>query len=192
MDEEIQEKSEPIDLSEIREMVRRNRWRFLILFLGGWLLVWGISWMLPSVYRSGTLILVEQPAVPEKYVVSNVDSDIQQQLDSITQQILSRTRLLTIIDHLNLYAQERKRVSDDAALERMKKDIEIELVRGDDRKLSAFNIYYSSGDPRTAQRATSELADLFITQNLEQRQERSESTTRFLGDQLNQARPETR
>src|SRR5215469_3935546 len=188
MEEQFQEASEPIDLSDVRGMVRRHRWRFLILFFAGWLLVWGISWLLPSVYRSGTLILVEQPAVPEKYVISNVDSDIQQQLNSITQQILSRTRLLTIMDHLNLYPQERKRVSDDAALEKMRKDIDIELVRSDDKKLSAFNIYYSNSDARTAQRATSELANLFITENLEQRQERSESTTKFLEDQLNQAR----
>jgi succinoglycan biosynthesis transport protein ExoP len=188
MDEELQEKSEPIDLSEIRGIIRRNRWHFLILFFGGWFLVWGISWILPSIYRSGTLILVERPAVPEKLVASNIDSDIQRQLDSITQQMLSRTRLLTIIDHLNLYAQDRKRMSEEALVERMQKDIEIELVRGDDRKLSAFNIYYSSRDPRTAQSATSELANLFITENLEQRQERSESTTRFLEDQLNQAR----
>ncbi len=188
MEEELQETSERLDLSDIKGMLRRHRWRFLILFFAGWLLVWGVSWLLPSVYRSGTLILVEQPAVPEKYVVSNVDSDIQQQLNSITQQILSRTRLLTIIQHLNLYEQDRKRSSDDAAVEKMKKDIEIELVRSDDRKLSAFNIYYSNSDPKTAQRATSELADLFITQNLEQRQERSENTTKFLEDQLDQAR----
>ncbi len=76
MEEELHERVEPIDLSEIKGIVRRNRWRFLTLFFAGWLLVWGISWILPSVYRSGTLILVEQPAVPEKYVVPNVDSDI--------------------------------------------------------------------------------------------------------------------
>ena len=188
MDEELQENSEPIDLNEIKGIIRRNRWHFLIFFFAGWFLVWGVSWLMPSIYRSGTLILVERPAVPEKLVASNIDTDIQRQLDSITQQILSRTRLLTIIDHLNLYAEERKRVSDDLIVERMQKDIEIELVRGDDRKLSAFNIYYLSLDPKTAQSATSELANLFITENLEQRQERSESTTRFLEDQLSQAR----
>ena len=189
MEEEyIQETSEPFELSEIKGMMRRHRWHFLIPFLVGWFLVWGISWMLPSLYRSGTLILVEQPAVPEKFVVSNIDADIQQQLDSITQQILSRTRLLQIIDHLNLYAHDRGRVSDDVLVERMQKDIEIELVRGDDKKLSAFNIYYLSRDPKTAQRGTSELANLFITANLEQRQERSENTTKFLEDQLTQAR----
>lgn len=188
MEEELQETSASIELSEIPGMIRRHRWHFLMAFFVGWLLVWGISWILPSVYRSGTLILVEQPAVPEKYVVSNIDSDIQRQLDSITQQILSRTRLLTIIDHLNLYAQDRKRMSDDMVVERMQKNVEIELVRGDDRKLSAFNIYYSSNDPKTAQLATSELANLLITENLEQRQERSQNTTEFLEDQLNKAR----
>ncbi len=188
MEEELQESGTPIDFGEIKGMVRRRRWQFLIPFFCGWLLVWGASWVIPSTYRSGTLILVEQPSVPEKYVVSNIDSDIQHQLDSITQQILSRTRLIRIIDSLGLYATERKHKSADDMVETMRKDIEIELSHGDDRKLSAFNIYYANRDPKMAQAATSELANLFITENLEQRQERSENTTKFLQDQLDQAR----
>jgi polysaccharide chain length determinant protein (PEP-CTERM system associated) len=39
-----------------------------------------------------------------------------------------------------------------------------------------------------AQAATAELANLFISENLEQRQKRSENTTNFLQDQLDQAR----
>jgi polysaccharide chain length determinant protein (PEP-CTERM system associated) len=188
MEEELQESHEPIDFTEIKGIVRRRRWQFLVPFFCGWALVWGASWLIPSTYRSGTLILVEQPSVPEKYVVSNIDSDIQQQLDSITQQILSRTRLLRIIDSLGLYAQDRKHKSPDDLVETMRKDIEIELSHGDDKKLSAFNIYYASRDPKMAQQATSELANLFITENLEQRQKRSENTTNFLEDQLEQAR----
>jgi len=188
MEEELQESHEPLDFAQIKGIVRRRRWQFLVPLFCGWALVWGASWLIPSTYRSGTLILVEQPSVPEKYVVSNIDSDIQQQLDSITQQILSRTRLPRIIDHLGLYAQERKHKSADDMVETMRKDIEIELSHGDDRKLSAFNIYYVNRDPKVAQVATAELANLFITENLEQRQERSENTTKFLQDQLDQAR----
>jgi len=70
----------------------------------------------------------------------------------------------------------------------MSKDIDIQLSHGDDQKLSAFNIYYANRDPKMAQAATAELANLFITENLEQRQERSENTTKFLEDQLEQAR----
>jgi polysaccharide biosynthesis transport protein len=189
MNEELQDKPVALpDYHQVVGMIRRRRWHFLLPFFGVWLLVWAVSWVLPSTYRSGTLILVEEPSVPEKFVVSNIDTDIQQQLDSITQQILSRTRLLHIIDSLNLYAQDRKRKNPDALVEEMRNDIEIELVRGDDRKLSAFNIYYVNSDREMAQRATNELANLFITENLEQRQERSENTTRFLQDQLDEAR----
>jgi polysaccharide chain length determinant protein (PEP-CTERM system associated) len=188
MEEELQESGEPLDFTEIKGIVRRRRWQFLVPFFCGWALVWGGSWLIPSTYRSGTLILVEQPSVPEKYVVSNIDSDIQQQLDSITQQILSRTRLLRIIDSLGLYAQDRKHKSPDDLVETMRKDIEIELSHGDDKKLSAFNIYYANRDPKMAQLATAELANLFITENLEQRQKRSENTTSFLEEQLDQAR----
>jgi protein tyrosine kinase modulator len=188
MEEELQESNELPDFTEIKGIVRRRRWQFLVLFFCGWALVWGASWLIPSTYRSGTLILVEQPSVPEKYVVSNIDTGIQQQLDSITQQILSRTRLLRIINSLGLYAQDRKHKSPDDLVEQMRKDIEIELSHGDDRKLSAFNIYYVNSDPKMAQLATAELANLFIAENLEQRQKRSENTTNFLEDQLDQAR----
>jgi polysaccharide biosynthesis transport protein len=188
MEEELQESGEPLDFGEIKGIVSRRRWHFLVPFFFGWLLVWGASWLIPSTYRSGTLILVEQPSVSAKYVESNIESDIQHQLDSITQQILSRTRLLRIIDNLGLYAQDRKHKSPDDLVEAMRKDIEIELTHSDDKKLSSFNIYYASRDPKLAQQATSELASLFITENLEQRQERSENTTKFLEDQLDQAR----
>jgi len=97
--------------------------------------------------------------------------------------------LLRIIDHLGLYAKDRARLTPDDLVEKMRNDIEIELGRSDDsRKLTSFNIYYSNRRPQLAQAATSELANLFIAENLEQRQEKSENTTKFLQDQLDQAR----
>src|ERR1700678_1137210 len=188
MDEQLEESNQLPDLTEIKGIVRRRRWQFLMPFFCGWALVWGASWLIPSTYRSGTLILVEQPSVPEKYVVSNIDSDIQHQLDSITQQILSRTRLIRIIDKLGLYPEERKHRSPDDLVEKMTKDIEIVLSHSDDKKLSAFNIYYANRDPKLAQAATSELANLFITENIEERQKLSQNTTSFLEDQVEQAR----
>src|ERR1700678_4279263 len=188
MDEQLEESNQLPDLTEIKGIVRRRRWQFLMPFFCGWALVWGASWLIPSTYRSGTLILVEQPSVPEKYVVSNIDSDIQHQLDSITQQILSRTRLIRIIDKLGLYADDRKHMSPDDLVVKMTKDIEIVLSHSDDKKLSAFNIYHANRDPKMAQAATSELANLFITENIEERQKLSQNTTSFLEDQVEQAR----
>jgi polysaccharide chain length determinant protein (PEP-CTERM system associated) len=171
-------------------VVRRRNLLFVLALLVGWATVWGASLYMPSIYRSGTLILVEQPTVPQQYVVSNISGDLQDRLDSITQQILSRTRLLRIINTLNLYAADRqKQANPDDLVERMRRDIEIELVRAPGHEqLSSFNIYYSSWDPHVAQQVTSELTNLFISENLERRARQSENTTEFLASQVEEAR----
>ncbi len=93
-----------------------------------------------------------------------------------------------IIDELNLYADKRGRLNPDELVERMRKDIEIELVRDTRNQITSFNIYYSSHDPHVAQQVTGELTNLFISENLELRQQKSEDTTKFLEQQLETAR----
>src|ERR1700678_670286 len=185
MVEELEdEKSGGFDLQHYLGLVRRRHMQFLIPLLAGWLLVWAASWVLPSRYRSSTLILVEQPTMPKYSVTPNVSDNLQDRLQSITQQILSRTRLLHIIDQLSLYPGH---MTADDKVDRMRKEIEIELVRDGDR-VNAFNVSYSSRDARTAQQVTSELTNLFISENLEVRQQQSEDTTKFLEGQLETAR----
>jgi len=190
MAEDLEEKNPGgFDLPHYLGIIRRRHMQFMIPLLLGWLIVWGASWVLPSRYRSSTLILVEQPTMPKDYVTPNVNDDLQDRLRSITQQILSRTRLLHIIDQLNLYADSHGRLTPDDKVERMRKDIgEIELVRDGEGRVSSFNVSYSSHDPRLAQQVTSELTNLFISENLEVRQQQSEDTTNFLQGQLETAR----
>jgi polysaccharide biosynthesis transport protein len=170
------------------EILRRRRLLFLIPLFAGWLAVWGASWVLPPHYKSSTLILVEQPTMPKDYVVPNVNENLQERLQSITQQILSRSRLLHIVDELNLYPKERARLSPDDIVDRMRKNIDIELIRGADSRISAFNVYYTAEDPVIAQRVTSKLTSLFINENLEVRQQESEGNTKFLENQLESTR----
>src|SRR6202167_2788112 len=189
MAEDLEERNPAgFDLPHYLGIVRRRHMQFLIPLLLGWLAVWGASWVLPSRYRSSTLILVEQPTMPKDYVTPNVNDDLQDRLRSITQQILSRTRLLHIIDQLNLYADPHNHLSADDKVEGMRKQIEIELVRDTENRVSSFNVYYSAHDPHVAQQVTSELTNLFISENLEVRQQQSEDTTTFLESQLETAR----
>ena len=169
-------------------IVRRRHLYFLIAMFLGWLAVWGASWVLPPRYTSSTMILVEQPSMPSNYVMPNVTENLQERLQSITQQILSRSRLLQIMKELNLYGKDRSRLTPDGAVDRMRKDIEIVLVRGADNSVTAFNVSYTAGDPLTAQQVTAKLTSLFINENLEVRQQASEGTTNFLENQLETAR----
>lgn len=182
--------SGPLDLARYLDLVRRRHMHFLIPVFVGWLIVWGISWLLPTRYKSSTLILVEQPTMPENYVAPNVTENLQDRLQSITQQILSRTRLLMIVDKLGLYGGAGAPMSPDEKVERMRKDIgNIELVRDPrNNEITSFRINYSAHDAHVAQRVTSELTGLFINENLRVRQEQSEDTTKFIEKQLEDAR----
>lgn len=190
MDQETQDPHKQYrDLEWYAGILRRRHLHFFIALFSGWLAVWSASWILPRTFKSNTLILVEEPTMPKNYVEPNVRENLQDRLNSITQQILSRTRLLTIIEKFHLYERAKgvRAVDDKIAL--MRKDIDIELVR--DRQtndISAFRIFYSAHDPHTAQRVTSELTNLFIKENLKTRQQESEDTTRFLQRQLASAR----
>ena len=189
VDDLEEKKTEGFDLDHYLGVARRRHLQFLIPLLLGWLAVWGASWILPARYRSSTLILVEQPSMPKDYVTPNVSDNLQSRLQSITQQILSRTRLLHIIDQFNLYGGSHSQTTPDEKVERMRKDIEIELVRDTHHdQITAFNVYYSAHDPSVAQRVTSELTNLFINESLEIRQQQSEDTTKFLESQLENAR----
>ena len=93
-----------------------------------------------------------------------------------------------IIDQFNLYGGKQAQASPDEKVERMRKDINIELVRDGHNEITAFNVSYSSLAPKIAQLVTSELTNLFINENLEVRQQQSQGTTQFLESQLENAR----
>jgi polysaccharide chain length determinant protein (PEP-CTERM system associated) len=130
---------------------------------------------------------VEEPTMPENYVAPNVTENLQNRLQSISQQILSSTRLLLIINKLHLYGGAQGSLTDDKRVEKMQKDISIDLVRDTHEQITAFKISYSSPDPRVAQQVTTEIKDLFINENLRVRQQQSEGTTKFIEDQLEAA-----
>jgi len=183
-----QPSSNGFDIQHYLGIVRRRHLHFLLAMFLGWVVVWTASWVLPPRYKSSTLILVEQPTMPRDYVLPNIADNLQERLQSISEQILSRSRLLHIIEELNLYADDRIRRSPDEIVGEMRKDIQIELVRSADNRINAFNVYYTARDPRTAQQVTSKLTNLFINENLEVRQRESEGNTRFLENQLESVR----
>jgi polysaccharide biosynthesis transport protein len=169
--------------------VRRRWWVMAPLFFCGFV-AFGVAHFWPEKYRSEALILVEQQKVPESYVMPNVMTDLQDRLQSMTQQILSRTRLQKLIEQFNLYQEPRQHTNIDEVVDKMRADIRIELVQAPRRQdeLTAFRISFLYGSARVAQQVTSELTSLFIDENLQARGQQSVGTTSFLENQLEQAR----
>ncbi len=173
-------------------LLRRRWWILLPVFLG-WVIAWGTSWFLATTYQSEALILVEQQKVPDQYVMPNITGNLQDRLQNITQQILSRTRLQATIDRFHLYSHTHAIVAllkPGDPIDEMRKDIKIDLVASPGRpgQFSAFKIRYAAGSPQLAQKVNNELTSLFVDENLQAQRQLSEDTTAFLENQLADAR----
>jgi len=168
---------------DILQVLRRRIWVVLVPFA---LVAAGTAVaakLLPDLYRSDTLILVVPQRVPESYVRSTVTTRIEDRLQSISQQILSRTRLERIIEEFNLYPEERRVGIMEDVVQRMRDDIKIDVVRGD-----AFRVAYIGREPRTVMRVTERLASSVIEESLRDREVLAEGTNQFLEAQLEDAR----
>ena len=140
---------------------------------------------LPNVYRSETLILVVPQRVPESYVRSTVTTRIEDRLQSISQQILSRTRLERIIQDFNLYPKQR--AQDQTHGRHRRADAQRTSASTSSRATRSASASRAN-DPRTAMRVTERLASLFIDESLRDREVLAEGTNQFLEAQLDDAR----
>ena len=168
---------------DLLRLARRRVWVIVTPFVLLTLATVAGSQLLPNRYRSETLIMVVPQRVPESYVKATVTTRIEDRLQSISQQILSRTRLERIIQDLNLYVVERQKGIMEDIVERMRRDIVVQVVKGD-----AFRIGYISDSPQTAMKVTERLATLFIDENLKDREVLAVGTNEFLEAQLEDAR----
>jgi len=176
-------------LTRILQTIARRRWWVLLpasVMIFSILLVLSL---LPNRYTSEATLLVVQQQVPQRYVLPTTTTDIREALQATTQEVLSRTRLLQIIEEFGLYTTERKRLSPEGLLELMRHDIGIEPIEGQSaqsaqKDVNSFKISFISNNPQLAQEVTSKLTSLFIEQNLVTREHQATTTTNFLQEQL--------
>jgi len=174
----------------LRILVRR-KWLIVVPLVVTLCATAGYSWSLPNRYRSETVVLVVPQQVPRSYVQATVTTPIEERLQTIAQQILSRTRLERVVEEFNLYAQQRKTLVMEDVIEVMRKDINVDVPtprRGGREATSTFRISFESEDGRTAMRVTERLASLFLKENLEDRELVADQTNQFLESQLEDAR----
>jgi polysaccharide chain length determinant protein (PEP-CTERM system associated) len=171
-------------VDDLWQILLRRKWLIVLPALLVGSVSAAVIYRLPNLYRSETLILVVPQRVPESYVRSTVTARIEDRLQAISQQIMSRTRLEQVITDFNLYAEERaNRVLMEDIIERMRtRDIGINIIRGD-----SFRVSYIAGDPRTAMRVTERLGSLFIDESLRDREVLADGTTEFITTQLDEA-----
>jgi succinoglycan biosynthesis transport protein ExoP len=169
-------------------MVRRRGGLALVVFLTLSSVVLGVVPFLPNIYQSTATVLVDRQQVPEAFVRSTVTSALETRLNTITQEILSRSRLDDLITRFGLYADLRRRVSPEAVIERMRKDIRFEVKGVDptarEQSAVAFKITYRGSEPQAVALVANTLASFYIEENLKVRERQATGTTEFLKAQV--------
>ena len=173
------------DLLEYLELPLRRPFHVLIPFLLMVAAAVTASYLLPKRYESSTLILVESQKVPEAVVPRLATETSKQRLVNVRQEILSRTRLETVIKEIDPYpaAMGRRPMSD--IVEGMRDAISVNL-RGND----AFTVEFVHSDPQKAMLVANRLATLFIDETAKDRSEQVEGASDFITTQLEEARQE--
>ena len=170
---------------DIKSILWRGRWWILLPFAAGLALAPAIASYVPELYRSETVLMVIPQRIPDSYVRSTITASVQDRLFSISDQIMSRSRLERIITEFDLYPEERRLTTmEDVVMTMRARDIGLQPPGRE----QSFRVSYTSPDPATAQKVAARLASMFIDENLREREKQAEGTSVFLESQLEDAK----
>ena len=170
----------------------RRKWLAILVFLGPLAAGSSIIAFMPNMYRSAATVLVDRQQVPESFVRSTVTSALETRLQTISQEVLSRSRLEELINRFNLYPDLRRSAPLEAVIERMRNDIKLEIksaeLRGLREATVAFAIGYQGRDPAQVALVTNTLASFYIEEDLKARERQATGTAQFLKAQLDETK----
>src|SRR5262249_9866812 len=138
---------------------------------------------LPDLYQSETTIMIVPQRIPDSIVRNIAPTQIEDRLPAIRQQILSRTRLESIIEELDLYPDMRRTGIMEDVIERMRDNIGVTTAQG-----NSFAVRFVGQEPLVVMRVAERLGQIFINEGLRVRENLTTGTANFLETQLNEAR----
>ncbi len=167
------------DIQDYLEIGLRRRWYIIIPFVFSIILAFAVYKYLPKVYKATTLILVQSQRIPENYVRATLTEPVTDRLNTISQEILSRTRLEKVISEFNLYPDMLNKFRMEEIVDMMRTKIGVRVEQE-----SAFSISFEGKEPSTVMMVTNKLASMFIEENLRSRESRAEGTSEFISKEL--------
>jgi succinoglycan biosynthesis transport protein ExoP len=178
-----------LSLQDYLAVFRRRR--TLTLSAGGALLIFSLAaaFLWPATYKSMATILIEEQEIPSELVHSTITSYADQRIETIKQQVMSRTTLWKVVEQYNLYSDLRRTNAAEEVVKRFTKDISVEVISADvvDKRTQhptkatiAFTVAYQSNSPDLAQKVANELTSLFLGENLKSRERQAQEATSFL------------
>lgn len=180
-------------LSDYLGILRRRRGLIGLVFAVLFVIAAVVAVALPPVYRSTATILIKEQEIPQEFVRSTVTSFADERIQVISQQVMTRSTLLDLVDKYGLYGSARQKETSEDILDRMRRDIKLTPISAEvtDRRSGspvkstiAFSLSYDSEVAANAQKIANELTTLYLNENVKNRQQKAAETTLFLDEEL--------
>jgi polysaccharide biosynthesis transport protein len=171
-------------IGRITGLITRQRWLLLIVSSVVALIAVAIVMRLPDHYTSEATLVVIQQQVSQRYVEPSTNMTVPDAVQAMTRQVLSRARLMVIIDELGLYGNARNSLAPEQTVALMRKDVVVEPLDETRGNFSAFKISFTADTAQVAQAVTGRLATFFIEEQSKIRGNQAATTTNFLKEQL--------
>jgi len=137
---------------------------------------------IPRAYQSSASIIYKEQNINPSRMAPDEGMQVQEMVNTVTQQVLSRTNLEKVIKNFNLYADMQKIVPIEDIIEKLReKDIEVSVQRN---RGNVFSVSFRGIDPQKVMKVTNELAAKFIEENMRVREERAKATASYIQDEL--------
>ena len=173
--------------------IARMLWKRKLIIVLIWAVVIAVAahfiFKIPSVYRAEALILVDSQKIPDRFVASTVNVSAQDRLATITQQILSSSRLQKLIEEIDHDAPGGKQQFREDMLAVFRSNLHIAVEKGwSGDRLGAFRVAYEGSDRVKVAEVANRVANLFIEENLKTRELQATGTSEFIDSQLQEAK----
>jgi polysaccharide biosynthesis transport protein len=194
----MREQPEKIDAKFVKGFIRRRKKIFIAVSSFVLIATIAVAILMPKIYVSSATILIEGQIAGD--ILKGVSMGfIEERLQVITQQILTRDKLLQISKQLNLLPNTEDSMAVDAVLNDMRKNIELKTIQSADinprsynpSQTVAFRLSFSADDPLTARKVATELSSLYVEKNLQRREQITKQTTAVLQEKLSQLQQQT-
>lgn len=182
-----------LDLNTFLSIFKRRKWDFILTATVVFLIIAVATFIWPPTYRSTSMILIEAQEIPREYVMTTVTAYADQRLQTINQRVMSYKTLLDIINRFNLYADQRKKLSTEEIVERMRNKyikfntISAEVVDPQTGRPStatiAFTVSFDGKKPDVVVQVANVLASLYLEENLKSRDKLSSGAAKFIEEE---------
>jgi len=194
-----------LTMDDYLAMLRRRLKVILIPTLVAPLAGFLVSYALPPKYTSESTVLVEGQKVPDNYVLPVITADFAQRVQTLSQVILSPSKLRPVIETLNIVkpGEEGKLINDiqqnmhvDPVITSMSQAVaasptaKTKKPSAGSEPVPGFTVSYTDSNAVRAQKVCNALTELMVDENLHSRSEVAQSTTAFLSHQVDDAKAE--